>query len=275
MLSYLRECHMLAQSLPDTLLAVTAWDDPVVAASGYDPRSDYVERFWLGVLGPSAVWLLRHLAHRFDEEPGGFTVDLADLGASLGLGTGSGRHAPLNRTLLRCCQFRMAHRFSADHVAVRRQLPPLAQHQLRRLPDRLQHEHLAYQPCVEGAVLPPDHAPAGHEPVSLLAARHSTVATAATPGVTTLAVSGAGAAVSDPGPLSSNRPRARQMALSLADAGEDCAAIDAQLRRWRFTAELAAEAARWASERVGVSLTDAEAQVAGAEAAVGVSSPER
>src|SRR5258705_2700369 len=38
---------------------VRPWPDEVVDRVGYDPRTPYVERFWLGVLGPSTVWFLR------------------------------------------------------------------------------------------------------------------------------------------------------------------------------------------------------------------------
>ena len=34
-------------------LTVTPWADPVIDTLGHDPRSPYVERFWLGILGPS------------------------------------------------------------------------------------------------------------------------------------------------------------------------------------------------------------------------------
>src|SRR6187399_2652384 len=59
-----------AESL--THLTVVAWFDPFLAQQGYDPRSAYVERFWLGVLGPSATWLLRRLARGLDSHPDGF-----------------------------------------------------------------------------------------------------------------------------------------------------------------------------------------------------------
>ena len=38
------------------------WPDDVIDALGFDPRSPYVERFWLGVIGPSTTWLLRRIA---------------------------------------------------------------------------------------------------------------------------------------------------------------------------------------------------------------------
>ena len=43
-------------------ITILAWHDEVGDALGHDPRSDYVERFWLSILGPSTTWLLRSLA---------------------------------------------------------------------------------------------------------------------------------------------------------------------------------------------------------------------
>ncbi len=43
------------------ILPVRPWPDGVIDALGHDPRSLYVERFWLGILGPSTTWLLRFL----------------------------------------------------------------------------------------------------------------------------------------------------------------------------------------------------------------------
>jgi hypothetical protein len=36
-------------------IAIRPWPDEVIDAVGHDPRSAYVERFWLGVLGPSTT----------------------------------------------------------------------------------------------------------------------------------------------------------------------------------------------------------------------------
>ena len=46
------------------------------------------------------------------------------------------------------------------------------------------------------------------------------------------------------------RRRARQLALSLVDIGEDAETAERQLLRWRFPAQVARQAAAWASERV-------------------------
>ena len=42
--------------VPATLV-VLPWADPVIDPIGHDPRSRYVELFWLGVLGPTATLL--------------------------------------------------------------------------------------------------------------------------------------------------------------------------------------------------------------------------
>jgi hypothetical protein len=38
-----------------TILPVRPWPDSVIDALGHDPRSAYVERFWLGILGPPNI----------------------------------------------------------------------------------------------------------------------------------------------------------------------------------------------------------------------------
>ncbi len=126
---------------PAAMLSVTPWPDVVIDHLGHDPRSAYVERFWLGVLGPSSIWLIRLMADRLDAEPAGFTLDLQECALSLGLGPGVGRNAPVSRTVTRLTQFGVAQRYGRHGLAVRRHLPPLAQHQLARLPTALQHAH--------------------------------------------------------------------------------------------------------------------------------------
>lgn len=143
-------------------LTVRPWPDPVIDAVGHDLRSTYVERFWLPVLGPSCTLLLRQLAGRFEAEPDGFDLDVADCARSLGLGAGLGRQAPLGRAVTRCAQFGAVQRFGAAGVVVRRKLPTMARHQLVRLPERLQAEHALRS----GVALPRPHrlpvgAPAG------------------------------------------------------------------------------------------------------------------
>jgi len=126
-------------------LRVEPWLDPVIDEVGYDPRSAYVETFWLAVLGPSTTWLLRQLAIRLEESAGGIEIDVEDTARSLGLGERLGPNAPFARTLKRCVDFDMAEWRGPGLLAVRRVLPPLARRHIRRLPESLQTRHEAAQ----------------------------------------------------------------------------------------------------------------------------------
>lgn len=123
------------------VLTVRAWWDPHLATCGFEVRSEYVERFWLGIIGPSTVLLLRRFARGLDEHPDGFRVPVVDTAKALGLGAGTGRNAPIMRTIDRACTFGLA-RLTAPHdVAVRSHLPELHRRQLDRLPIALQRTH--------------------------------------------------------------------------------------------------------------------------------------
>jgi len=124
-----------------TSLTVRPWPDPVIDQLGHDPRSAYVERYWLGVLGPTATWLLRRIAERLDEHPDGFELDLAATAAELGVGARGGKHAPFLRSLQRCARFGALELLGDDALRVRRKLPPLTRFQLARLPAHLQADH--------------------------------------------------------------------------------------------------------------------------------------
>ncbi len=123
---------------------VRPWFDPALAARGFDPRSDYVERFWLGVVGPSVVLLLRRLARGLDEHPTGFAVDTEDTARAIGLGTGKGRNAPLQRTLDRACLFSTMRRSSSGEYEARTHLPRLSARQLSRLPASVSATHRSW-----------------------------------------------------------------------------------------------------------------------------------
>jgi hypothetical protein len=125
-------------------ITVRPWPDDLIDSLGHDPRSAYVERFWLGVLGPSAIWLLRRLAAGLEDSPAGFDLPLDDTARALGIG-GVGRSSAFARTLGRVVQFDLARLDPPAGVAVRRRLPPLARRHLMRLPESLQAEHAAWQ----------------------------------------------------------------------------------------------------------------------------------
>lgn len=125
-------------------IAVTAWHDPVIDQLGHDPRSEYVEHFWLGILGPSTTWLMRRVAAAMDTSPDGFLLPVVDTARALGLGVPHGRQSPFIRSLNRGCQFRLA-RWDGEDLQVRRKFPPLSRGQVLRLPDSLQLAHDEWQ----------------------------------------------------------------------------------------------------------------------------------
>jgi hypothetical protein len=186
---------------PDTL-SVLPWPDPVIDAVGHDLRSAYVERFWLGILGPSSTWLLRRLGAGLEEHPDGFELDLVATATQLGLGHRTGRHSPFLRSIERCCRFGAADRVDERTLRVRRKLPPLNRSQVERLPAPLREAHRAW---VEGP--------------------------------------GTGARIDE------LRERARGLALSLLELGEDAEAAERQLHVWRMHPAVASEAVAWAVSR--------------------------
>ncbi|HEY4332632.1 MAG TPA: hypothetical protein VGM78_08685 [Ilumatobacteraceae bacterium] len=130
---------MLPAPLATTLI-VTPWNDPVVEAVGFDARSAYVELFWLGILGPTATWMLRRLVSGLDAYPDGYELDLSETANALGLSLTAGTHSPFGRALNRNVMFGMAHEVPGG-IAVRRQIPPLSLRHLRKLPPHLQAAH--------------------------------------------------------------------------------------------------------------------------------------
>ena len=123
-----------------TSVRVTPWNDPVVDRRGHDPRSAYVEQFWLSVLGPTATWLLRRLAAGFDDHPEGYDLDVEAMARSLGLSVAKGMASPFAKALQRCVMFGVANRLT-DSWVVRRRVPSISQRHLLRLPSALQTAH--------------------------------------------------------------------------------------------------------------------------------------
>src|SRR3977135_3772455 len=105
-------------------LTIRPWPDPVIDAVGHDPRSTYVEHFWLGILGPSTTWLMRRLAAGLETHPAGFPLPLSDTARALGLGDKGGRHSPFMRALSRVSQFDLGQLEDEGTLDVRRHPPP-------------------------------------------------------------------------------------------------------------------------------------------------------
>lgn len=128
-------------TFPVTSLRVRPWPDALIDAVGHDLRSAYVERFWLGILGPTSTLLLRRLADGLERSPEGFELDLPATAAELGIGHRPGRHGPFLRSIERCARFGALRLVADDLLQVRRRLPPLSRLQVARLPTALQQAH--------------------------------------------------------------------------------------------------------------------------------------
>jgi hypothetical protein len=81
----------------------------MVRGSGITPTDPYLEWYWLPVVGPSTVALVRHVAEP-TSTGGEARIPLADLGRLLGLGAVDvpSRNNKLVRTLARAERFGLA-----------------------------------------------------------------------------------------------------------------------------------------------------------------------
>jgi hypothetical protein len=130
---------------------VVPWHDPLVDSVGHEVRSQYVELFWLNVLGPTATWTLRRLVAGLDRYPLGYELDLDETANELGLSYSAATSNTFVRARQRCVLFGVAQPIP-DGLAVRRRLPPVAGRHLARMPEGLQLQHAAW--TVRQATLP-------------------------------------------------------------------------------------------------------------------------
>lgn len=119
------------------VVSVTSWTDPVVDRLGFKVLDPYVEMVWLPVIGPSATWMLRRLDSLLPESSSRVEVDLSELGAMLGLGTGSS----VQRTMSRLVRFGLAE--WSGVLRLRRSVPPLPSRQLARTTAWVREAHAA------------------------------------------------------------------------------------------------------------------------------------
>ncbi len=119
------------------IITVEPWLVPDCGETRWPIRSKQVELFWLPVLGPSAIALLRRLDLIVTSAPRPVTLEIEELGSSLGLRRGFGRSGLLERTVERCIAFRAIREQRSSCFEVRQHLPALNQRQIRRLPPAL------------------------------------------------------------------------------------------------------------------------------------------
>ena len=121
-------------------ITVVPWRDATVESVGFSARSDYVEWFWLPVLGPSATWLLRRIDYGFDDYPTGYLLDAKLTAQSLGVAARDDTGNIFARAVSRLAMFGIA-QTAHDSLAVRRVLPPVSQRHLDRMPPHLRAAH--------------------------------------------------------------------------------------------------------------------------------------
>ena len=134
----------LAFAVEEQTVMVLPWHDPIVDAVGFEARSQYVELFWLNVLGPTATWALRRLVTGLDRYPLGYEMDLGETASMLGLAYGVGTSNSFSKALQRCVLFGVSQRVPGG-LAVRRKVPPVAGRHLARMPDTLRAMHVPWQ----------------------------------------------------------------------------------------------------------------------------------
>ena len=191
-------------------LTVQPWPDPVIDAVGHEVRSPYVERFWLGLLGPVV-----HLA----PAPAGRRARRRARG--LRARPGPHRHRARARARGRAG----TPRSSARSTAAAGSGPPTRS---------------TRRPCGCGASC--RRSPGSRSPGSRPPSSRPTQAWTDRP---------------SPGlPVDELRERARGLALSLLELGEDTEATERQLHTWRLHPAIAHDAVAWAVERRTVTQRD-------------------
>lgn len=125
-------------------LWIEHWADERTERFGHFARSPYVERFWLGILGPSSTWLLRSISYGLEGAPVGFDLATQDMARVLGLGERTGKFSPFLRAIGRLCQFELAY-LRGSTLVVRSHVPWLDRRQVTRLPESLQLEHQQWE----------------------------------------------------------------------------------------------------------------------------------
>lgn len=131
-------------------LKILPWRDSITDISGYDPRSAYVEMFWLPILGPSCIWLMRRLAIWLDKYPDGFEISAVSLARELGIGVRPNAHSsrisPIRKSLIRCSDFGITY-FQDDSqpgsscIYVKKRFPRISDRLQGKLNDRLKRAH--------------------------------------------------------------------------------------------------------------------------------------
>lgn len=128
------------EPLPSLRLHAVPHPSAPVRRAGFALDHPYLEQCWAPIVGPTSVLLLRRMPMLWREGLS-VEVDPAELAASLGLGTGTGRNSPLVRTLDRLERFGFAQQRILGDLEVFTEVAPVADRQLDRLPAWSRQRH--------------------------------------------------------------------------------------------------------------------------------------
>lgn len=116
------------------------WPDAVIEANGHHATSTYAETYWLPILGPSCLVVLRRVATDLARDMTEVGYPLEPFGRCFGL-------APkgFDRTLQRLAKYGLVQALGQGRWRIRCHLPPLTLARLDRLPACLAAAHQAEQ----------------------------------------------------------------------------------------------------------------------------------
>src|SRR5919106_3190084 len=103
---------------------------------GFPLDHAYLEQVWAGVIGPSATLLLRRVPVLWDQRGQPATVDLEELGGSLGLGP-----KITQRSVERLVRWGMGRWLPSGDLAVPTRVAPLSERQLLRVTPLTRQAH--------------------------------------------------------------------------------------------------------------------------------------
>jgi hypothetical protein len=103
-------------------------------------RGQYVEEFYLPLLGPTCIAMLRHFAAALDQVDS-YRMPLHVLPQLFGLGMAHNRHSLFGRTIRRLARFGIAQVAGPTELHVKTAVPWLTAAQLTRLHRQLQVRH--------------------------------------------------------------------------------------------------------------------------------------
>ena len=143
----IRTCEYLLPS--SGVFTVAPWRQTSIAQSCPLAECQYLERFWLGILGPTATWLARHLTRLVIAQPEvntsevGTTIDVSELGARLGVSIQPLHDSVLSRAINRLVMFNFAVPSGIDSsiLEVRTYAPRVSDRLVARMHPSVRHAH--------------------------------------------------------------------------------------------------------------------------------------